>query len=50
MKDIQDGPKAVELVKEEFKSDFDLSHVDKLTKLEKDKIIKSLEKKMYKAS
>lgn len=50
VKDIQDGPKAVELVKEEFKSDFDLSHVDKLTKLEKDKIIKSLEKKMYKAS
>ena len=50
VKDIQDGPKAVELVKEEFKSDFDLSHVDKLSKLEKDKIIKSLEKKMYEAS
>ena len=50
VKEIQDGPKAVELVKEEFKSDFDLSHVDKLSKLEKDKIIKSLEKKMYEAS
>ena len=50
VKDIKDGPKAIEIVKEEFKADLDLSNINKMTKLEKDKVIKSLEKKMYEAS
>ena len=47
VKDIKDGPKAIEIVREEFKADLDLSNVDKMTKLERDKVIASLEKRMY---
>ena len=48
VKDIKDGPKAIEIVREE--SALDLTKVDKMTKLERDKVIASLEKRMYAAS
>jgi len=50
VKEIKDGPKALEIIKEEFHADLDLSKYDKLSKLEKQKVIESLEKKMYAAS